>query len=89
MPTGVDKHGVIHAVTHDLDSVCSAMIEYVGSGIYSDVTCLACLHPPVVKNCRHPGAEIRNCPYEADYRSDYKQRCRCCEACAKECSNDL
>ena len=94
MSYGIDDKGLIHEVLDNRGTICGRL--YFASGWTQTetetdvfVTCFQCMHPGTTKDCGHAGAEIRNCPYAADIRSNQEQRCKCCRDCAHECAMDI
>ena len=82
--------GLVHEILDHHGTVCGRFHPSMGTAEAGAVlSCFACMHPDLVKDCGHPDATVGNCPYAADVNNNREQRCRCCKECSHECAMDI
>jgi hypothetical protein len=86
----IDNQGVVHEVLDNTGTLCGCYhAAWATAEAGSVLTCFACMHPDIVKDCGHNDATIRNCPYANDIHNDDTQRCKCCGDCSHQCAMDI
>jgi hypothetical protein len=86
----VDDKGLVHDVMDNTGTICGRYHSaWATAEAGAFVTCFACMRPDITKDCGHAGAEIMNCPYAADIRNNREERCKCCDACSRQCAEDI
>jgi flavoprotein len=86
----IDDKGLVHEVLDNRGTMCGSYHSaWATAEAGSVVTCFACMHPAISKDCGHTDARIGNCPYAADIHNDSTQRCKCCSDCMHQCALDI
>ena len=86
----IDKRGLVHEAIDTGESVCGQHYgQCTEASADAILTCFACMHPALEKDCGHAEAVIMNCPYANDIHNDDTQRCKCCGECSHECAMDI
>lgn len=77
-----------HAGKTQTFAICGARLIRHDGEDRDVVTCLDCA-TGLTQRCGHASATVRNCPAHEDYYGDPNQRCKCCDACAHSCAQDV